>query len=191
MKQKSLLLPLAWILVVVLFFGCSKAGPAGATGPQGSQGSAGPTGPQGDTGTANVLYSQWTDFTAANWSASVSEYGQALRLYTISASAVSEGIIDSGVVVVYLRMGNLPPQILPVIIYNITETFDQYLGYGLTLGNITIDFYNLNNNTDPGTFTSTNGQIVYRYIIIPGGVAASGIPKNYLTLCQQYKIPVD
>ena len=59
---------LSYILSVVFVIGmvsCSKdgpAGPAGATGPAGPQGPGGPQGPAGqEPGTANVIYSDWTD----------------------------------------------------------------------------------------------------------------------------------
>jgi hypothetical protein len=99
-KFASLFL-LAAILVTV--FACTKSGPTGGTGatgptgPTGPAGGTGPAGPQGDTGVANVRYSQWTDiiWTKAPTGAATSQQ--------IVATGITNQILDSGFVLVYLR----------------------------------------------------------------------------------------
>lgn len=148
-------------------------GPTGPTGPQGPTGPAGPTGPtgpQGPIGTANVIYSPWTDFVAGTWGAAVNEFGKTVRNYGAAAPGVTASIITSGVVLVYWRDAGLPnPQQMPSISYNITQPVNQYLGFALLTGQIQIKFFNIDNTNDPGTFSGAGNS--YRYIIIPGGVA--------------------
>jgi hypothetical protein len=93
-KFTSLFL-LAAILVTV--FACSKTGPPGATGATGPAGGTGPAGPQGDTGVANVKYSPWIDviWTAAPTAAASSQQ--------VSAAAITNQILDSGFILVYMR----------------------------------------------------------------------------------------
>jgi hypothetical protein len=150
--------------------GIGPAGPAGGIGPQGPIGPVGPIGPQGIPGTANVIYSAWTDFVNATWSAPVVEFGKTVRNYPAPAPGVTSGIITTGVVLVYWRDIGLPnPQQMPSISFNITQAVNQYLGFALLVGQIQIKFFNIDNVNDPGTFSGAGNS--YRYIIIPGSVA--------------------
>ena len=51
----------------------------------------------------------------------------------------------------------------------------QVIEPSFVTGAIQINFWNVENNNDPGTFTGTPGTPptgnIYRYVIIPGGVA--------------------
>jgi hypothetical protein len=69
------------LMVVIVLSSCGKIGLTGPAGPQGAQ---------GDTGTANVIYSQWdSTLTGTNdlW----------------SAPAITQGVLDSAVILVYVR----------------------------------------------------------------------------------------
>ena len=150
-------------------------GPAGPTGPAGPQG---PVGPQGPAGTANVIYSPWTPFLAPNWSAStVNLFGKVARQYTAAAPGITASIMSQGVVLVYFQGGgsNGTNRILPYISYNFTQPVNQEIEPSFVVGSILINFFNLDNNNDPGTFTGVAGPPVsgnmYRYVIIPGVVA--------------------
>lgn len=71
---------------------CTKqgpAGPAGATGPSGPAGPAGPTGPQGDANVTSVTFD----------SISVPTNGT----YTVDIPAITQAIVDSGVVQAYYK----------------------------------------------------------------------------------------
>jgi hypothetical protein len=144
-------------------------GPAGAAGPQGltgPAGPAGPAGPQGVAGTANVIYSSWTSFPAANWTDSTMfTIGLVKKVY-MPAPSLSAAIINNGVSLVYIRFTGSPtfgPYILPWI----ANQSNLMFGFAPTLNRIVL--YNTN-------LTGTAGLIVdplveFRYVLIPGGVA--------------------
>lgn len=156
-------------------------GPAGPTGPQGPTGPAGPTGPtgpQGPAGTANVIYSPWTAFTAPNWSATTIDiFGKTARRYTAAASGITATMLSQGTILVYFQGGGSPGtiRILPYTTFNFTQPVTQILEPSFVPGAIQINFWNVENNNDPGTFTGNPGPPatgnIYRYILIPGGVA--------------------
>jgi hypothetical protein len=89
----------------ILFAGCSKSsGPVGATG---AAGSAGPIGPKGN---ANVVVDS---FTVSNsqwlWNDNYILYTSGTtytewftRYYKVAVSAVTQGVLDSGMVMVYM-----------------------------------------------------------------------------------------
>lgn len=95
---------------LALVIGCGKTGPAGATGPQGTQGSTGAAGPQGPQGNANVKVDTFS-LTSAQWlynsqysletsPGSYTEYFT--RYHTLNLASVTQGILDSGMVMVYM-----------------------------------------------------------------------------------------
>ncbi len=165
-------------LAALLLLAACK-GDAGPTGPAGATGPAGPTGPggpAGPTGTANVIYSNWTSFTAANWVAAT-EFGKVLRRYDVTATGVTAAVVNNGVVLVYVRfVGQVNPAALPYSTYNITQAVHQALTYRFLVGTINVLFFNLDNNNDPATFGGAGND--YRYIIIPGGVVAPSAPAD-------------
>jgi hypothetical protein len=96
--------------ISILAAGCSKTGPAGATGPQGSTGAQGSAGPQGPQGNANVVVDTFT-LVSSQWlwndnyilytsGGSYTEWFT--RYYKASFSAVTAGVIDSGMVLVFM-----------------------------------------------------------------------------------------
>ena len=171
-----------------------EQGEQGPEGPQGPQGEQGEQGPEGPPGTANVMYSAWIPFNTNNWK-KVTEFGRETQLFEITESLITNDILNSGLVYVYIKFGGAPqPRPLPFTGYVLSTTKEQHLWYRLVLGKIVIVFHNLNEETDPGTFGSGNQ---YRYIIIPGGTP---IPANgradlrklsYEEMCERYNIPLD
>lgn len=150
-------------------------GPQGIQGPQGSQGIQGPQGspgiqgPKGDLGapgTANVIYSEWTNFQSGGWSALTNFFNQKRRNYQITEPRINADILDRGDVRVYVKFSgsSISVQALPIR-QSITQNKDQHLGYTLQTNNIIVFLYN-EDGTDPGTFGAGNQ---YRYLIIPGG----------------------
>src|SRR5690348_15878845 len=85
------------ILLVVFVFACKK-------------GDTGPAGPQGSTGTANVIYSDW--FSPSTWTMTT-VLGIKHFDYTRPTPAITQGIIDSGVVLTYGKMVGYNPQVWP------------------------------------------------------------------------------
>ncbi|MEO7922754.1 MAG: hypothetical protein ABIR30_03690 [Chitinophagaceae bacterium] len=197
--RKFKLLSLLLVSIAFITVNCTKEGPEGPAGPAGPQGPAGtpgttgpagpagpagPTGPAGTTGatgpagTANVVYSPWTAFTAPNWSATtVDIFGKTARRYTAAAPGITATMLSQGTILVYFQGGGSPGtvRILPYTTYNFTQPVNQVIEPSFVVGSILINFYNLDNNLDPSTFTGTPGPPatgnIYRYILIPGGVA--------------------
>lgn len=196
--RKFRLLSLLLLAAVFIFVNCTKEGPegpvgatgaqgpagangpAGAAGPQGLTGPAGPAGPigpQGPAGTANVIYSPWTAFTAPNWSAAIDVFGKTTRRYTAAAPGITATMLSQGTILVYMQGGGAVGTVrtLPFTTFNFTQAVNQHLEPSFVAGEIRINFFNLDNNNDPGTFTGTVGTPptgnIYRYILIPGGVA--------------------
>jgi hypothetical protein len=159
----------ASLLFVVLAVGCE--GPEGPPGQQGEQGEQGEQGIQGPPGTANVIYSDWTEFDLANWSDSYTFFGQMRRDYPVTVSQIDEDIIDMGTVMVYVRFSGATEKVfaLPAILP--LGPGDNVLEFYLEVGSIVLSMHNVpDSSLDPGTFGTGNH---FRYIIIPGGVSAT------------------
>lgn len=117
-------------------------------------------------GTANVMYSTWTEFDSSNWSSLQNRFGVDYREYPIQAPQIDEEIRNWGVVLVYISFACcLDVDPLPVVLNNNNKVRYEYI-----IGEIQIERSNFPDATgDPGTFGSGNE---FRYVIIPGGVAA-------------------
>ncbi|MBV7530286.1 collagen-like protein [Chitinophaga sp. sic0106] len=180
MKKLRSFVPYALILSAVVMFmvSCSKdgePGPAGAQGPAGTNGTQGPAGPKGDTGAkgdtgvANVIYSAWLDVPFAADTVqypggvidTVGWYGQ------IAVAKLTADMIGKSDVKVYINM-NTPasPQVLALPFYGSFSLFNLLVPGGIIL----------QSNVRIGT-VSVNGTKYqqYRYILIPGGVAARSV----------------
>jgi hypothetical protein len=176
------------LLITVVAISCKKeTGPTGPTGPQG---------PAGPAGTANVIYSPWIGFDAANWSATaIIEWGRNTRFYYDSIPEITQNILDQGAVMVFFKAAGIPePQPLPLLTFNLSIAVNQYLNFRLNPGLMTITFFDVDDTDDPGIFSGTPSTNAYRYIIIPGGVPASNGAKNlktlsYNELCTTLNIP--
>jgi hypothetical protein len=162
MKQKipfpGLLVTLA---VAIVFTSCTKTGQIGLQGPQGPQGNPGATGSQGNTGTANVIYSEWdSSFTGTSvvW----------------SVPAITQGVLDSAVILVYVKQETAIFQ-LP---YDNLNGSGFYLNDLMFVGQIQI-------------YCSTGYTLkdfAFRYVIIPGGVAANYVHKDYQEISTLFKL---
>ncbi len=152
-------------------------GPAGVAGATGANGATGPAGATGATGTANVIYSDWYQPTTY---ASSTIFGLTHLDANITATKITQAVIDNGVVLVFGKLLGYNTAIWPVtqvselpIVLNYVEggTQSDTWSANVSVGKITIDF---TNNTNHYTALSTAHQ--FRYVIIPGGVkATSGI----------------
>ncbi len=141
-------------------------GATGGTGPQGPQGPAGPQGPQGPAGTANVIYSSW--FTLTGWHDSTMTDQGFCKVDYKDAPGVTASIISNGVVLAYLAPSSSSTFAYPMPwIYTVSNP-NLIVSYRPSVGRMV--FYNLQINGGAGGIVP-NPSYVYRYIIIPGGIA--------------------
>jgi hypothetical protein len=168
------MLPIMLITMTVLFIACSKEGPAGAkgdTGAAGPAGGAGPAGPKGDTGVANVIYSAWLD---VGYAPDTTHRGTIIDtnfwVGGMVAPKITNDILNRGTVKVFLN-ANVPaqPAVFPLPLTDfIGLTGVLSINPFYTLGQI-----NLIATDNASTFITGGVKAwQYRYVIIPGGVAA-------------------
>lgn len=134
-------------------------GPRGATGARGEKGDRGPqgpagprgaTGPQGPAGSVNVVYSDWITLPSTTAS------------YAINVPQLTQAIVDRGVVAVYVKAFKSDTYLgtykLPV-----NSPLGQYLEYSIEPNAITVS----------ASSTMAAGSYQFRYVLIPGSVAAT------------------
>ncbi len=131
-------------------------GPKGDKGDRGAQGPAGPrgaTGAQGPAGSVNVTYSDWA------WAGTGS--GSAV---TINAPKLTQAILDRGVVAVYARVykGGASGGLLGTYRVPFQSPHGEYLEFSAAVGAIQVY----------GNTSMLLTDYQFRYILIPGGVAA-------------------
>lgn len=141
-------------------------GPAGPTGPTGPAGPTGPTGPQGPAGTANVIYSPW--FTLTGWHDSTMIDQGLCKVDYRTAPGITASIVSQGIVLSYLA-----PSAASTFAYQMPWTYtganpNIIVSYYPTVGRMV--YYNVAANSVSGGIVP-NANYVYRYVIIPGGVA--------------------
>ena len=150
MSRSKLLLVAACVMIAGLY-SCSKTGATGATGPAGTN------------GTANVMYSSWASLTMS-FNSTDSAYEQ-----TITADSITQAVLDSGLVLSYIKYTNSSGQIQ-------VENASNYIEEVYGLKSITLYSYTYD-------FTGTP----FRYIIIHGGAGlTSGRLSTSSTLLQGY-----
>ncbi|MDX2008073.1 MAG: hypothetical protein SFU83_22755 [Meiothermus sp.] len=199
-------------MLFLLGFLSLTAACTGAAGPKGDTGAAGPTGPTGPAGppgSANVIYSAWV--TSPNNSEDRVIDGTCVRMRRLPAPLLTQENIDRAAIIVYMRVGSIGPYKLPYtsdaggatnqVNYSIRAATanDQFLGNAQPAQ---FWIYRHTFNTcrfNSGVPESFPGQPVlinlpqsleYRYIIIPGGVAAASIQDlSYQEVVARYNIP--
>lgn len=219
--RKFRLLSLLFLAIAFIAVSCTKEGPegpAGATGPQGPtgatggtgatgpagpagpQGPTGPVGPQGPAGTANVIYSAW--FTLTGWHDSTMLDQGLCKVDYRDAPGVTAAIISNGVVLSYIA-----PSAASTFAYAMPWIYtgsnpNLIVSYRPSVGRMV--YYNKEINSAAGGIVPSAGY-VYRYIIIPGGVAggrSAGIGgtnytaedfrhMSYEQICQVFNLPAD
>ncbi len=164
---------MAFVAVSVLFSSCSKEGPAGPAGPAGAAGpggAQGPAGAKGDAGTANVIYSAWLDV-AYEADTLHEDNGTKIDtigfIATIDAPQLDNAILTSGEIKAYVNLNSAAePVIAPIPYFSIFDGVSIEPVYYLN----SIELYS---NLDASTVTAQGVKFrQYRYILIPGGVAA-------------------
>jgi hypothetical protein len=122
------------------------------------QGPAGATGPAGN---ANVIVSAWTNGfsgTSADW----------------TVSPITQGVLDSSAVLVYFQEGDIVRQ-LP---YDPADGSGYFVEDDLGVGEIDLS---CGSNQDLSQYS-------FRYVIIPPGVAGTGVPRSYEEMTARFGI---
>ena len=180
-------LSLLLISIVFIAVNCTKEGPegpAGATGPQGPagsnggagatgpagpagpQGPVGPAGPQGPAGTANVIYSPW--FTLTGWhDSTMTDQGLCKVDYRV-APGITAAVLSNGVVLSYSAPSSSSTWASPLPWLVTSVNPNIIIGYRPSVGRMV--YYNAQVNSAAGGIVLTP-TYVFRYVIIPGGVA--------------------
>jgi hypothetical protein len=200
-RPTGLINVLRFSLFFLCFFallpGCSKTGPSGSTGLQGSTGAQGSAGPQGPQGNANVrvdtfslVSSQWLwndNYLLYTGSGSYTEWFT--RYYKATFPAVTQGVLDSGMVMVYMT-----PDIANKNQWSpLPYTFDTGNGYSYDFvyvtgpGTVELEFFLANQSptvTPPTLSTYVLPNYSFKCVAVTGTIAAAmqkaGIDKgNY------------
>jgi hypothetical protein len=168
----------------ILFSGCSKSsGPAGATGATGATGPAGPTGPQGNANvvvdTFTLVSSQWLwndNYILFTGGGSYTEWFT--RYYKATFSAITQGVLDSGMVMVYMTPNMLNNNQWSPVPY----TFDTGDGYSYDFvyvtspGTVELEFYfsdETNTATPPTLSTYVMASYTFKLVAVTGSIATS------------------
>ncbi len=170
MKKKLFLILSLASFAILLTTSCGKdgaPGPAGATGANGQDGTNGTNGTNGQDGkdgNANVVSSEW--FVINPWA------GVAKAFYYVkSAPAVTQGIIDSGVVLAYTKLAGGGGKVRPL---------PAMIGSGATEYNFNFNLPQVGEieftcNLDGSISNSSS----FRYVVIPSSaVESAGLTKN-------------
>lgn len=151
-----------FVVSILLLTACSKEGPQGPQGDKGETGATGAIGPVGETGSTDVIYSKWVyahtfgDSTIDN---------SAIKVGYIDAPKLTSTMLNSGEVKVYFTYGG-GTFILPYTsnaggkpnIISYTPMLNKILAYRFVFDN--------------SNSIALSTLLQYRYVIIPGGVAA-------------------
>lgn len=150
--MKLLKASLAAAVVAIAFLASCSKGSTGATGP------AGPAGPD------SVYYSAWDSLV---FSGSTDNSGDSLYGQIISCAELTQGILDSGMIVSYVGEAGYGStgQITDVIPASSFPVFEDY-----EVGSI---YYYTYSTSDGGFGTYYNNQLALRFVIIPGKVLAT------------------
>lgn len=138
-----------YLLMLVLAFsafyvGCTK-------------GEQGPAGPKGTTGSANVRYSTWAKLAMTKDPNDSTLFDQ-----TIKADSLTQGILDSGIVLTYLKYQD--PNSLQTSVVNASSYMEEDFSVGSIQLYSAFDFSGL----------------YYRYVLIPGGVKVGRLSSGKL-----------
>ncbi len=164
--------------IVVLSLGLlaceGPAGSEGPQGPQGEQGLQGEQGPQGEEGTANVIYSEWMRLGDVSTGADTTILSRNFARYHIPAPDLTQEIIDQGTMLVYYQLLDL----ITPLPWTFSDLSSGGGTYTVTFGPLKPEFITiLSQNSDNTAFT-LNLDTQFRYILIPGGVAATSKVKG-------------
>lgn len=182
------------VSVSILLAGCAKTGPQGMQGATGPAGPAGPQGVQGPQGNANVFTDTFT-LASADWlynsgyTYSNSNSGTVTyftRYHDASFSKLTQGMLDSGMVMVYARMNandtnQWSP--LPYSFLSFGSVFYYNYVFETMPGKVRLHFfYSANGSGTPPTTLSTDVIPTHKYKIVAISGAISTAMKRDLIL---------
>lgn len=189
MKRNFFFLLCAFACLALFIAGCGKTGPAGAVGPAGAQGatgpagSAGPTGPQGNANvmvdTFTLTNSQWlynSQYSLETSPGSYTEYFT--RYHDVTFPAITQGIIDSGMVLVYFVPNPIVSTVnwtqLPFQFLDGSEEFFYDVAFTTLAGKVELDYFfqQVNSGTIPTLSTFNIPTYTFKLVAISGSLAA-------------------
>lgn len=184
MKTFKILLTIA---IVAFFNSCTPDdGADGTNGIDGINGTNGVDGQTGATGTANVIYSNWINAPAAIAETIDATTGVST---TIDAPELSQDILNKGTILVYMSFGS-NAYTLPY-----TSTAGGNANTITAISSLQkIKFFRFTHN-GVGT-TNIPTSLIWRYILIPGGVQATTgkvvkldyTKMSYAEICNRFNI---
>jgi hypothetical protein len=158
------------LIIAMVLTACSKDGEAGAIGPQGVSGQDGQdglNGVDGEDGNANVIYSDWITVQGSEWLPNTGTVAR--KNTTLTAPEITQVHIDAGVVLVYVqKVFSTSPN--SIVLLPVDDNEFEFVVDGIDVGEIVVKARRL----DLGTFSNNFVPVPFRYVIIPGGVAAAG-----------------
>ncbi len=171
--RKLRLLTLSALAIIFIASSCTKEGPEGPAGATGAQGPAGTPGTPGTPGAGITSYSAWFVTGAAGWSSDDAADYLADFLYDKAAPAVTQAVIDQGIVLAYMKgdpnlTGAPATQVfaLPNSVGHLAGFIDTY-DFALNApGNIRFIY----KTTSPFFDESDLAVVSFRYVVISGSV---------------------
>lgn len=208
--RKFSLLSILLAASTFIIINCTKEGPEGPAGPQGPQGNPGIQGPAGTNGapgppgTANVIFSSWASVTTNTDTTSLTAFGGTVKYTIRAAPGITQGVLDSGVVLSYSRNSGAPTTSIVPLPYFFPNPFSagEILQFGFVpaVGQIYYYVANLTTGVNTVIFLTT-----VRHVIVPGAISggrmvngpATGYSKedlekmSYEEIIQLFNIPPD
>lgn len=127
-------------------------------------------------GTANVIYSSWTTLDSAVRDTTID--GSDMKVSHIDAPQLSQEILDQGVVNVYMEFSD---DIYPLPYTGYAGGASNVMDFLPRLNKLFITRFTMDNSASVGF----NSSLEFRYVLIPGGVAA----KSKMSKDQIKKMP--
>lgn len=178
------------LFLACLLLACSKdgeIGPLGPQGPQGEQGEQGPAGQVGEPGTVNVIYSEWLPSPFTGF-----DQGNSFATGSIDAPELTAEIENQGAVLVYGKSSSGGISwALPFV--SVRDNQNYWFGPD-TKGDATTIQLRVE-SLDSGAFGEELLLKEFRYILVPGGVIASGKSSlyedkmSYEEITERFNIP--
>jgi hypothetical protein len=162
-------------------------GSTGPTGPAGPSGPSGPAGPNGPTGSANVIYSAWIPILSSEWTRNSLPAGPIHYFsHNVSATSLTQQHLDTGVVLVYYK-GDPADPVISLPFFRKFPPYQDDWSFSTTQGLIALQV-----SSDDPFYTgvsSTPGGGFIRYVIIPGGIAATSVANlSYEAVIKKFDI---
>ncbi len=187
MQKKLSYMAVAIVSIVLLATACAKTGPTGPQGAIGVAGPQGPTGPQGPQGNANV-FTDTLSLASADWlwnsgyTYSNSNGGTVTyftRYHDVVFSKITQGMLDSGMVMVYVApnandQNQWAP--LPYTFTAFSNAFYYNYVYETMPGKVRLHFFYTQNGSG-ATPTTLSTDVIpthkYKIVAISGRVSTA------------------